>query len=109
MASGSFDQKIGELRFLIGQYVVHEQIGQISEATTGERAAAVERIAALSILEPLNGQWSGWIAVIVGKPQCTGFVRVDAVLRKRITGLLQFQGETTGIAASSSRMIPPRL
>ena len=46
----------GQLRLLIGQDVIHEYVVQISEAGTGECAAAVERIAALSILKPPNGQ-----------------------------------------------------
>ena len=83
-----------QVRLLVGQDVIHEHIGQVSEAAPGQRAAAVERIAGLSILEPLNGNWSGRVAVVVRERQRTRLVGVDAVPRKRITGLLQFLGES---------------
>ena len=43
-----------QVPFLVGQYVIHEELGQVSEATPGTGPRAVERIAGLSILESLN-------------------------------------------------------
>ena len=45
-----------QVRVLVGQDVIHENVGQVREARAGQRATAVERIGGLSILEPPNGQ-----------------------------------------------------
>src|SRR6266850_1105157 len=45
-----------QVRLLVGQDVIHENVGQVREARAGQRATAVERIGGLSILEPPNGQ-----------------------------------------------------
>src|SRR5438128_9465375 len=83
-----------QVRFLVGKDVIHENIGQVCEAAPGKRAAAVERIAGLSILESPNGYWSGRITVVSRERQRTRLVGVDAVPRKRITDLLQFFGKS---------------
>src|SRR5205823_12061231 len=85
-----FGPEARQVGFLAGKDVVHENIGQVREAAPGKRAAAVERIAGLSILESLNGYWSGRITVVSRDRQRTRLVCVDAVPRKWITGLLQF-------------------
>src|SRR4051812_31697946 len=84
----------GQVRLLVRQNVIDENVRQIGVAAPGKRASAVEGIGGLPVHEPTNGNRSGRVAVIIGERQRTPFISIAAVARKRVTGLLQFFGET---------------
>jgi hypothetical protein len=60
-----------ESRLLVRQDVVHEDIGQVCKPAPGQSAAAIERIAGVSVLESCNWDWRGRIAVIFREDQRT--------------------------------------
>ena len=84
----------GQVRLLVWQNIVDENVRQVGEAAPGKRSSAVEGISGLPILESLNGNRSCRVAVILGERQRTRRIRIAAVSRKRVPGLLQFLGET---------------
>src|SRR5262249_48529641 len=56
-------------------------------------AAAIERVGGLPVLQPLDRDRRGGIAVVLGERQCTRRMGVNAVARQRVAGVLQLLGE----------------
>src|SRR5437867_13047883 len=73
-----------QVRFLVGQDVTHEDISQVGKAAPGKRSGTVEGIGGPPVNEPLNGNRSRRVAVIIGEGQRTSRMRIAAVARKGV-------------------------
>src|SRR5947208_260957 len=83
-----------QVRLLVREDVVDEDIAQICEGAARQRSSSVEWIGGLPVVEPLNGNGSCGITIIVGERQGARVIGVDRVSWKRISGLLELLGET---------------